>query len=148
MVIFRRRTAQLILALVLVLALTLVTAALAAGPLAGATYKGEATHGKENAYKISLKVAASGKTVKVTVNPPPIPCDVGVPVDAIITKAAAISKGGSFTQSITYVFNPEPAVPVKLVFAGKFSGKSVAGTMKNETGGECDATWKFSAKAK
>lgn len=148
MVTSRRCWPYLVLALMLVLALTLVAVALAAGPLAGATYKGEATQGKENVYKISLKVATSAKTVKVTVNPPPHPCDVGLPVHAIVTKAAAISKGGSFKQSITYKFDPEPSVPVKLVFAGKFSGKSVAGTMKNETGGECDATWKFSAKAK
>jgi hypothetical protein len=141
-------TKQLRRALVLVVPVLIATSAvaLAAGPLKGGTYRGTTAHGRE---AISLKVSRSGKTVTVSVpEPPGYSSGCGGPATQK-TKAAGISGGGSFSGSITYEF-PLIRKPVaKLIFSGRFSGRTVKGTVRSQFtySRACSGSTSFSAKA-
>jgi len=127
-------------------ALAAPAAATAAGPVRGAKYTGTTVQGKQ---PIGLKVAASGKSVTVSIETAPAFCQGGSAGTRQITKPATISAGGSFKGSISYEFEPEKKITAKLYFSGRFSGRTVKGTARSEflLAKECDGSTSFTAKA-
>jgi hypothetical protein len=120
--------------------------ALAAGPVRGGTYRGTTAHGRD---AISLKVSGNGRSVKVSVpNPPGYSVGCGGPTVAS-TRAAGISGGGSFSGSISYEFPLFRRTVVKVFFSGRFSGRSVKGTVRSQFtySKACSGSTSFSAKA-
>jgi hypothetical protein len=142
-----RRALQAGLAPTLVPLLAITTVALAAGPVKGGTYTGETVHGKR---PITLKVSKSGKAVTANVTFPPQYCEGGGGGTRQVTKAATISKSGSFKGSIAYEFVPTHKITAHLFFTGKFSGHAVNGTARSEfpLAKQCNGSTRFSAKAK
>jgi hypothetical protein len=97
---------------------------------------------------ITLKVSSDGQTVRVGF-PSPYPlfyCPVGIQLRAQITSPAPISSNGGFTATVVDKLNPEPAVPVKQIVTGRFSGHTVTGTIRTKAG-NCGGTATFAAKA-
>ena len=135
------------LALALVVSIVPAAVALAASAVKGATYKGAVVHSKE---PISLKVANNGKAVTVNIAIAPLYCEGGGAGTRQITRAAPISKSGSFKGSIAYEFQPTHKTTARLFFSGRFSGRTVKGTARSEfpLAKECDGSTTFSAKAK
>jgi hypothetical protein len=121
--------------------------ALTAKPVKGATYTGTTVHGRA---AISLRVSKSGKTVTVNAPFAPLYCEGGGAGTRQITKAATISKGGSFKGSISYEFAPTHKITARLFVNGKFSGRTVKGTARSEfpLAKTCDGSTSFSATAK
>jgi hypothetical protein len=136
-----------VLALALIAVISPAAVALAAGPLKGGTYTGVVVHSKE---PISLKVSRNGKAVTVSLPIAPLYCEGGGAGTRQITRAAAISKDGSFKGSIAYEFEPTRKTVARLFFNGKFSGRTVKGTARSEFPlvKRCDGSTTFSAKAK
>ncbi|HEY4996995.1 MAG TPA: hypothetical protein VII03_03300, partial [Solirubrobacteraceae bacterium] len=70
----------------------------------------------------------------------------------------AIAKNGSFKGSITYEFIPLHKKVTKLYFSGKFSGKTVKGSVRSEFGLlsaeahknllQCNGSTSYTAKTK
>jgi hypothetical protein len=121
--------------------------ALAAGPVRGGTYRGTTAHG---GAAITLKVSGNGRSVKVSVpNPPGYSSGCGGPTVAS-TRAAGISGGGSFSGSISYEFPLFHKTVVKVFFSGKFSGRSVKGTVRSQYvySKPCSGSTSFSARAR
>ena len=135
------------LALALVVSIVPAAVALAASVVKGGTYTGAVVHGKE---PISLKVANTGKAVTVNIAIAPLYCEGGGVGTRQITRAAPISKSGSFKGSIAYEFQPTHKTTARLFFSGRFSGRTVKGTARSEfpLAKECDGSTTFSAKAK
>ena len=136
-----------VLALAIVASLAPAAVALAANAVKGATYAGAVVHTKE---PISLKVAKNGKTVTVSIAIAPLYCEGGGVGTRQITKAAPISKSGSFKGSIAYEFQPTHKTTARLFFNGRFSGRTVKGTARSEfpVVPLCDGSTTFSASAK
>jgi hypothetical protein len=101
-------------ALTAVASLVAATAAVAAKPVKGATYTGTISHGS---LPITLKVSANGKSVNVNVRTPPLFCQGGGGGTTQSTKAATITRGGTFNAKISYLFHG------KVVFSAKVTGK-------------------------
>ncbi len=137
------------------LALALLAGVALAAAKKGATYAGTIAHGHE---AISLKVSANGKTVKVNVMTAPLYCQGGGGPTRQLTAPATIAKNGSFKGSITYEFTINHKNVTKLYFSGKFSGKTVKGSVRSEFGLlsaeahknllQCDGSSGYSAKTK
>jgi hypothetical protein len=142
----RRRTS---LSLLLATAALLLLAALAiATPLKkNATYKGTTAH---DGLPISFKVSSSGKTAKANMMVAPAYCEGGSAGVIQLTKPASISSKGAFKGTISYEFAPEHKIIAKAYFSGKFSGKSVKGTLRSEflLAKQCSGSTTFSAKTK
>jgi hypothetical protein len=121
--------------------------ALAAAAIKGATYTGNTVRGKA---AITLKVSKSGKSVTVNAPVAPLYCQGGGGPERQITRAAGISKGGSFSGSIGYEFVLTHKLTARLFFKGKFSGHAVKGTARSEfvLAKSCDGSTTFTAKAK
>jgi hypothetical protein len=131
------------LAAMLVLA---VAAVAIAGVDKGASYKAHVTHAGGWNYAVTLRVAKDGKTASLSVQKPPIPCGVGLPVKSQVMKPGAIASSGAYKGSIIFKYSPEPSQPVKVSVTGKFSGSKFSGTFKNETGGECNWSTAMTAR--
>jgi hypothetical protein len=120
--------------------------ALAAGPVRGGIYRGSTAHGRD---AISLRVSGNGRSVKVSVpNPPGYSSGCAGPTVAS-TRAASISGRGSFSGSISYVFPLFQKTVVKVFFSGRFSGRSVKGTVRSQYiySKACSGSTSFSARA-
>lgn len=148
-----RKLATITLALTLLLAAT----ALAAGPLAGKTYKTvtpstglNEQHLRKHIAKspMTLKVSGNGKTVTVhfsSVNPI-LYCLTKETLHTQTTTPAKISNG-SFTARVGEGFHAKDKKPaIVQVVSGKFSGKTVRGTIKTEAE-PCGGTTSFTATA-
>jgi hypothetical protein len=121
--------------------------ALAASPVRGGTYRGTTAHGRD---AISLKVAGNGRSVKVSVpTPPGYSSGCGGPAQPS-TRSARISRGGSFSGSISYEFALFHKTVVKVFFSGRFSGRSVKGTIRAQYvySKACSGSTSFSARAR
>jgi hypothetical protein len=144
-------------AITLVLTFAISAAALAAGPLKGKTYKGAGPSSGVNSEgqkqpldatsAIVLAVAHSGKsvTVRFTSTFPVLFCRPSKPLSSQTTKPAKVSASGSFRATVSQRFaaGPGPAAIVQVV-SGKFSGRTVKGTIHTEAG-ECGGVSSFSA---
>jgi hypothetical protein len=135
------------LALVIVASMAPAAVALGASAVKGATYTGAVARNKE---PISLKVSNSGKAVTVSLASAPLYCEGGGAGTRQITKAASISKSGSFKGSIAYEFQPTHRTTARLFFSGRFSGRNVEGTARSEflLAKQCDGSTTFLAHAK
>ncbi len=144
-------------AITLVLTFAISAAALAAGPLKGKTYKGAGPSSGVNSEgqkqpldatsAIALAVARNGKsvTVRFTLTFPVLFCRPSKPLSSQTTKPAKVSASGSFRATVSQRFaaGPGPAAIVQVV-SGKFSGRTVKGTIRTEAG-ECGGVSTFSA---
>jgi hypothetical protein len=141
------KQARRVLALVLVATLASGATALASKPVKGATYTGATAHGKA---PIELKVSANGKRVTVKMVSAPLYCQGGGAPEVQITKAAAISKSGSFSGSIAYEFRFTHKITSHLFFSGKFSGRTVTGSARSQftLAKTCNGSTTFTARAK
>lgn len=147
------------LATTLLLTLAVSAAALAAGPLKGKTYGGSTSSMGVNSEGLRLRlrvtgpillnVAASGKTVTVRFGSPyPILyCLPNEQLHSQSTSPAKISASGAFRATIAERFaaGSGPAAIVQVV-SGRFSGRTVTGTLHTEAG-ECGGVTSFSAAA-
>jgi hypothetical protein len=141
-------TKQLRRAVPLVPAIALATsaAALAAGPLKGHTYRGATAHGRD---AISLKVSGNGRAVSVSIPNPPGYGGAGCAGPSVQrTRAARISGGGSFSGTINYEFALLRKTVVRVIFSGRFSGRSVRGTVRSQYvySRPCSGSTSFSAR--
>ena len=141
-------TKELRRALPLVPAIAIGTSAvaLAAGPVRGGSYRGTTAHGRD---AISLKVSRNGRAVSVSVpNPPGYSSGCGGPA-VQKTRPASISGGGTFKGTINYEFALLRKTVVKVFFSGRFSGRSVRGTVRSQYvySRACSGSTSFSAKA-
>ncbi len=149
------RQLRRVVGLAVLAALTTAAVALAAGPKKGATYSGTIAHGKQ---PIVLKVAKNGKSVTVSVQVAPLYCEGGSGAERQLTKPVAIANDGSFSSSIVYEFVPTRKKTTRVEVRGKFSGKSVTGTVRSIFGLEslesarklrkCDGSSSFGAKTR
>ena len=123
--------------------------ALASGPIKGRTYTGALAHGH---VKIVLKVSKSGRSVLVTAPFAPLYCEGGGPGARAITHAVPITANGRFKGTIAYEFVATHAKLSRLIFSGRFSGRSVTGVGRSElllaVLKHCEGSTTFSAKAK
>jgi len=137
------------------------TAALAAGPLKGKTYEGGVPstgvksegHHQVKLYaagNIVLRVAGNGKsvTVRFSSSAAILYCRTQQRLYSQSTKPASISSSGTFRAAITQKFSAGTGSPASVqVVSGRFSGRSVSGTIRTEAG-ECGGTATFSARAR
>ncbi len=142
------RGPRLTLALALVLALSVSSIALAVSLKKGATYNGKVA--RAPGLPLSLKVSSSGRTVTAKMVTIPAYCEGGGAGTKPITKAASISKSGSFVAKISYEFVPTHKIIEKLTLSGKFSGKKVTGKATSEflLAKQCNGATTFTAKTK
>jgi hypothetical protein len=113
------------LRLVLVLALTAL-AALAAGavalgvkltPVRGATYTGTTLH----AGSVSIKVAATGRSAKISLQSAPAFCDGGSGPEAHSARPATISSKGALLDTLTFTTKgAHPKEIAKVLVKGNF----------------------------
>ena len=129
--------------------------ALAAGASSGRTYEGAApsmglsqghhvpTHATGN---IVLRVARNGKSVSVRFSGAPVLyCTTQQQIHVQTTKAATISRSGTFKASIGERFAAGPGPPaIVQVVSGQFSGSSVRGSIDTHAA-ECGGVASFSA---
>jgi hypothetical protein len=148
------------LALALALSLGGSALALAAGPLKGKTYEGNAPttgissegHHKVRVYAggtISLRVSGSGRdvTVRFSSSYPVIYCNSSQKLQVQTTKPARISGSGSFSAAVDERYKAGPGAPGIIEnVSGRFNGRSVSGTIQTNAGG-CSGVSYFSAKA-
>jgi hypothetical protein len=149
------------LAAALALTLAVSAAAVAAGPLKGKTYEGSApSSGIANYHhlrmrlrsggNIVLRVARNGRSVTVgfSSSTPLMYCNTRESLRGQTTKPAPISSSGAFRASIGQRFLPGPGAPAIVQrITGRFSGRSVSGTISTSAG-ECGGTTTFSARAR
>ena len=144
------------------LALTLVASAtaLAAGAVGGKTYTGSVPKfgiRKESGHRVGLRaggnivlsVAHNGRSVTVRFSSPypVLYCFTNKLLKVQTTKAVKIASSGTFTASIPERFQVGVGLPpIVQVVTGRFSGKSVSGTIKTQAA-ECSGTTNFSARA-
>ncbi len=146
-----------ILVITLLATLAISATALAGQALRGKTYKGGTastgvdTEGQRTPVRVTgpiiLTVAPNGRTVTVRV-PSPSPilyCRLEQQLHSQSTKPAKISASGSFRASVSQrvAAGPGPAGIVQVV-TGRFSGRTVKGTIHTEAG-ECGGVASFSA---
>jgi len=148
------------LAAVAALTLAGAASALAAGPLKGKTYQGGAPltgvtsegHHHIRLYAggyITLRVARSGKSVSVRFTSPwpVLYCHTQQKLHVQSTKAATISRAGSFTATIVERFAAGPGSnSITQVVTGRFSGHTVKGAIHTHAA-ECGGTSTYSARA-
>jgi hypothetical protein len=143
------------------LTFALTATALAAGPLKGKTYEGGVPtsgtssegHNRLTLHAggtISLRVSGNGSTVTVHFSSasPVLYCNTQKKLQVQKQpKPARISASGSFKASIEERFAAGPGAPsIVQVVSGRFSGRSVSGTIDTNAG-ECSGISTFSAKA-
>ena len=140
------------------LTLLLATAAFAAGPLAGKTYSTTTPSYGYNeqhirthlhAGPLTLKVSGNGKTVTVhfSSDRAVLYCLATETLHLQTTSPAAISSSGSFTARVDEGFHAGDKKPaIVQVIAGKFSGRTVYGTIRTEAE-PCGGTATFTATA-
>ena len=144
-------------------ALTLAGAAsaLAAGSLKGKTYQGGAPvtgissegHHRMRLYVggyITLHVARSGKSVSVRFTSPwpVLYCRTQQKLHVQSTKAASISRSGSFKATIIERFAAGPGSnSITQVVTGRFAGRTVKGAIHTHAA-ECGGTSTYSATAR
>ena len=143
------------------LAVTLVASAtaFASGAVGGKTYVGSVPSSgirKESGHRVALRaggnidlsVARNGRsvTVRFSSSAPVLYCLTLKSLKVQTTKPAKISSSGSFSASIDERFQPGPGLPpIVQVVSGRFSGKSVSGTIKTNAA-ECSGSTSFSAR--
>jgi hypothetical protein len=149
------------LAATLALTLAISAAALASGPLKGRTYEGSAPSSgisSEGHHQlrlhaggnIVLRVAGSGKsvTVRFSSSSPVLYCNTQQALQVQSTKPATVSGAGRFRASIAERFAAGPGAPaIVQVVSGRFSGRTVSGTIHTNAG-ECGGVTTFSARAR
>ena len=155
-----RIKAQWIFAFAFALALVISTAALA-GPLRGKTYQGQSASTGTNSAghqvplhpsggPISLAVSSNGKNV--TVHFPShyaiIYCVTSEQLYGQTTKSTRIASNGTFRATVAERFSAGsgPAAITQVV-TGKFSGRTVKGTIRTEAP-PCGGSTSFSATAR
>lgn len=156
-----RNRAHKTLAIALGVILAGTAAALAAGPLKGATYEGGVpSSGIANYHhlrmrlrsggNIVLRVAGNGRsvTVRFSSSSPLMYCNSRESLRVQSTGPARISSSGTFRASIGQRFIPGPGAPaIVQTVTGHFSGRSVSGTIYTSAG-ECGGAASFSATAR
>jgi hypothetical protein len=148
------------LGLTLLLTLAGSVAAFAAGPLKGRTYEGRtqasgvSSEGLTQRLRvtgpITLRVSRSGGSVTVhfASSSPILYCNTSKPLYGQTTKPARISGSGTFRASVGERFAAGPGPPpIVQVVTGRFSGRTVKGTVRTEAG-ECGGTTSFTATAR
>jgi hypothetical protein len=145
------------LAIASALALAASAAALASGAMKGKTYEGGApstgnseghrlrTHTSGN---IVLRVSGSGRavTVRFASNAPILYCITPQRLKVQTTRPASISHSGSFTAAVGQRFAAGPGAPaIVQVVKGRFSGRSVRGTISTHAGEYCSGVANFYA---
>lgn len=145
------------------LALTLVgsAGALAAGPLKGKTYEGAAPSSgiEKEGHRlrthatgiIILQVSRSGRslTVRFSSSAPVLYCNTQQGVQRQSTKPASISRSGAFKAAVGERFAAGPGPPgIVQVVTGKFSGRTVRGTIRTQASDFCSGVATFSATAR
>jgi hypothetical protein len=149
------------LALVGALSLVSTAGAGSGGALAGKTYRGQTskdystgsgsfTEGVPRPLQLKVAKTKNGETVTVTFTGHPVQplfyCPVGVSLARQATQPASISGDGSFKATVHEHFTSEPDVPPTDIVSGKFSGRSVKGTITTKAG-TCGGTTRFAATA-
>jgi len=132
-------------------ALCLAAMALAAGvapALAAprnASYSGRTAHGKR---PLTLKVSGDGRSITMNVPFPPLFCRGGGALERQITRPAAIGANGRFRGSITYEYKLNHRRNIRLYFSGRFSGRSITGTVRAEylRAPQCNGSTGYSAR--
>ena len=139
-----------------------VAVAVAAGPLKGKTYKGSAAStgvsstGRHKPFygSTAIKLTVSGNGKKVSVSFPSTYviqyCRTNETLYKQETKPAPISANGSFVATVGERFFKAPGeAQYHQIVRGRFSGKTVSGTIHTAVGAtpECSGTTTFSAKA-
>jgi hypothetical protein len=155
-----RKSAYRTLASTVALTLIASATAFASGAVGGKTYVGSAPASgirKESGRRVPLRaggnivlsVARNGRsvTVRFSSSYPLFYCETNKTLKVQTTKSAPISRSGSFTASIAERFEPGPGLPpIVQVVSGRFSGRSVSGTIKTQAA-ECSGSSSFSARA-
>jgi hypothetical protein len=135
--------------------------ALAAGPLHGKSYEGGAPSSgitSEGHHRvtlraggnITLRVSGNGRSVTVhfSSSAPVLYCRTTQKLQVQSTHAASISRSGSFNATVNERFKAGPGAPaIVQTVSGRFSGGSVAGSIRTTAGAFCSGTSHFSAKA-
>jgi hypothetical protein len=146
------------LILTFALALAVATAALASGPLKGRTFRGNTPatgtdsegHPKRIAsVTISLRVASDGRsvTVRFLSSTPILYCGNQLQIHSEVTKPVPITHSGSFRARVGEKFGSGPGeTAVRQVVTGRFSGRTVKGTIRTEPA-ECGGVTSFVATA-
>ena len=151
------------LALILCSCLALAPAAWAAAkapakPIKGAQYEGvtaregpavlERASGRKKST-ILLRVAKSGKSVKVLVPVLPTGCAQTGQGPIETSTPARISSKGAFSGTIVYKGVFSPKITAKAVFSGRFNGRHASGTLRAEfvTAQNCNVSTTFTATA-
>jgi hypothetical protein len=150
--------ANRILAVALALTLAISVDAFATGALKGKAYRGKTPTSGVNSENIrvrlsgvgiTLVVAASGRSVTVRfASPSPVLyCRIRESVQSQSTKPAPISSSGAFRATVAERFSASMGEPsVVQVVTGRFSGRTVKGTIHTQAG-ECSGSTTFSATA-
>jgi hypothetical protein len=138
---------------VLMVALVVVSAALAASQVKGGSYTGSLIPSRDGAL-ISFKVSASGKQVTaLSVSNTPLYCSGGGRPTPVHFKNAPISSKGTFSSKGNYLILEGPKkgqVGAKLKITGKFlKGRKEQGTLTTSYVGfsGCSGKSPYSAKA-
>jgi hypothetical protein len=154
------QTAHRTAAIALALALTGSAGALAAGPLSGRTYEGGApstgvseghrkpTHATGN---IILRVSRNGRSVSVRFasSSPVLYCVTQQRVHVQSSHVASIASNGTFKAAVGERFSKGPGAPaITQVITGRFSNRTVKGTIHTYTAPECSGVASFSATAR
>jgi hypothetical protein len=156
---FMRKSAYRTLASTVTLTLVASATALASGALSGKTYVGRVSSSgirKESGHRVALRaggnivlsVARSGRsvTVRFSSSSPVLYCLTTKTLKVQTTRPASISGSGSFTASVSERFQAGPGLaPIVQVVSGRFSGRSVSGTIKTQAA-ECSGSTSFSAR--
>jgi hypothetical protein len=144
--------------LTLAVALAVVTAAVAAGPLKGRTYRANTpTTGTDSeghpqhiaSVGLSLRVSSDGRsvTVRFLSSTPILYCGNQLHVHSQVTKAVSISRSGSFRSRVGEKFGSGPGeTAVSQIVSGRFNGHTVKGTIRTEPA-ECGGVTSFTATA-
>lgn len=134
--------------------------ALAAGPISGKTYEGgvpssgisEGHHARTyGAGNIVLRVASNGRSVRAwfSSSAPVIYCRPQGQIRVQSSHPSSISSNGTFKTAVGERFAPGPGPPAILqVISGQFSGRSVSGTIRTQTGEYCGGVSHFWAGAR
>jgi len=120
-------------------------------PETGTKFEGHRRAGKTHAYGglVSLRVSRSAGTVTVhfTSNWPVIYCYNTKLLRVQRTRAARISRSGSFNASVEQRFSPGPGLPpIVQVISGHFNGRVVTGKIETRAP-PCSGATTFYARA-
>jgi hypothetical protein len=148
-----RKWKALLATSVAVVALVVVSAALAASQVRGGSYKGGLTPANDGAV-VSFKVSANGKqVVALTISNTPLYCSGGGKPTPVRFKNASISSSGTFSSTGEYLILEGPKkgqVGAKLKIAGRFlKGRREQGTLTTTYVGfaNCSGKSPYSTKA-